>query len=156
WGPRGVPAQTGRPHQGHVGYDSGPRRGAGSLRQPPVLGAGGLLLPRVRGARMNPVFQSGASPRRLVMLGSSGSSGQGSLAVVRHWPDRFRVEALAVGTKWEALLAQIREFRPDVVAVRDAEGARRLRDALARDPALAGVEVLEGEAGVRNLARLSN
>ena len=53
----------------------------------------------------------------LAVLGSTGSIGTQTLDVVRRHPDRFRVEALAVGSSVDALVAQAREFRPSVVCV---------------------------------------
>lgn len=82
----------------------------------------------------------GTLQRRIALLGSSGSIGLSTLAVARHWPERFRIEALAVGSKWEILLEQIREFRPSVVAVGDPGAARRLREALASNPAPAALK----------------
>jgi 1-deoxy-D-xylulose-5-phosphate reductoisomerase len=88
------------------------------------------------------------------LLGSSGSIGRSTLAVVRRWPERFRVEALAVGSRWETLLEQIREFRPRRVCVANAQGARRLREALAKETSDGSTpEVLSGIPGVRELAR---
>ena len=100
------------------------------------------------------------APKRIALLGASGSIGRSTLNVVRHWPDRFRVEALAVGLRWEALLGPIREFAPSVVSVANPDAAARLREALrddvARDErgATAKIEVLEGEEGARAVAQL--
>ncbi len=90
-------------------------------------------------------------PKRIALLGATGSIGRSTLKIVRHWPDRFRVEALAVGSRWEELLGLIREFRPAVVAVADAAAARSLRDAL---PAGGDgtPEILDGERGAREIA----
>jgi 1-deoxy-D-xylulose-5-phosphate reductoisomerase len=93
-------------------------------------------------------------PKRLALLGASGSIGRSTLAVVRHWPERFRVDALAVGARWEPLLERIREFHPRVVSVADPAGARRLRDALRGEPG--APSVLDGEDGVREVARLQD
>jgi 1-deoxy-D-xylulose-5-phosphate reductoisomerase len=97
-----------------------------------------------------------APPRRIAVLGSSGSIGRSTLAVVRRWPERFEVAALAVGSRWEALLEQIREFRPIRVCVADPAGARRLREAIAKESGRAGPrpDVLEGPSGARELVRM--
>lgn len=73
--------------------------------------------------------------RDVVILGSTGSIGTQALDVIRRNLDRFRVVALGAGGSDPALLdAQVREFRPRVVAVATTEAA----DALAArwgDPA---------------------
>jgi 1-deoxy-D-xylulose-5-phosphate reductoisomerase len=52
------------------------------------------------------------SPRRIAVLGSTGSVGRQSLEVIRQFPDRFQVVALAAGRNTSLLAEQIREFRP--------------------------------------------
>jgi 1-deoxy-D-xylulose-5-phosphate reductoisomerase len=80
--------------------------------------------------------------RTVTILGSTGSIGRSALEVIRHYPDRFRVEGLAAGSNTELLREQIREFRPRHVAVADAAAARKLKE---RAP---GLTILEGEAGL--------
>ncbi|KDA53323.1 1-deoxy-D-xylulose 5-phosphate reductoisomerase [Thermoanaerobaculum aquaticum] len=77
----------------------------------------------------------------LSILGSTGSIGTSTLDVVRHFPDRFQVVALAAGRNLELLARQIEEFRPQLVAVADEEKALTLAH---RFP---GLEVLAGEEG---------
>lgn len=75
------------------------------------------------------------------ILGSTGSIGTATLDVIRHFPERFRVVALAAGRNLELLARQVEEFRPQLVAVADAAAARELAQ---RFP---GVTVLAGEEG---------
>jgi 1-deoxy-D-xylulose-5-phosphate reductoisomerase len=82
--------------------------------------------------------------KTLSILGATGSIGSNALAVVRQFPDRFTVSALAAKTNVTMLAKQIRAFKPRMAAVVDAEHARRLRDLL---PARLDVEVVCGEAG---------
>lgn len=77
----------------------------------------------------------------LSILGSTGSIGTSTLDVVRHFPDRFQVVALAAGRNLELLARQVEEFRPQLVAVADEERALTLAH---RFP---GLEVLAGEEG---------
>ena len=64
---------------------------------------------------------------RLALLGSTGSIGTSALDVIRHHPERLEVVTLAAhGSDLERLEAQIREFKPRVVAVFDAEKATAL------------------------------
>lgn len=94
---------------------------------------------------------SGA-PRRLAILGSTGSIGRSTLDVVRKHPERFRVEALVAGTKWEMLFAQVREFRPRVVGIADRDAARKLREAIAAANGAEPPEVIDGGDAAREIA----
>jgi len=62
-----------------------------------------------------------SSPRRIVILGSTGSIGTQAIDVVKRNPDRFRVVALAAGGKNPRLLAQ-QAFDLGVEAVAVAKG----------------------------------
>ncbi len=66
----------------------------------------------------------------LSILGSTGSIGTNTLDVVRRYPERFRVVALAGGTNIELLKRQAEEFRPEFVSVLDNDGAERLKQEL--------------------------
>lgn len=55
-------------------------------------------------------------PRRIALLGSTGSIGRQTLDVVRCFPDHFQVVALAARQNVELLAAQAREFHVPVVA----------------------------------------
>jgi len=65
--------------------------------------------------------------KRLAILGSTGSIGQQTLAVVRSYPDRFQVIALAAGGNVELLAKQIGEFQPKLVAIGSTAPEDRLR-----------------------------
>ncbi len=54
--------------------------------------------------------------RRIAVLGSTGSIGRQTLDVVRAFPDRFQVVALAARGNVALLAEQAREFAPDLVA----------------------------------------
>ena len=87
--------------------------------------------------------------KRLAVLGSTGSIGEQTLAVVEAFPERFRVTALGAGRNVEKLAAQVRQFAPELVAVADADAARGLRERLAG----ARVEIAVGPAGLEDVAR---
>lgn len=53
--------------------------------------------------------------KRLAILGSTGSIGRQTLEVVRAFPDRFKVVALAGGRNLELLKEQVAEFEPRFV-----------------------------------------
>lgn len=69
-----------------------------------------------------------ASPRRVILLGSTGSIGLSTLEVVRRHPDRFTVSCLVAGSNWQRLLEQAAEFRPDVLGIASEEAASRIRE----------------------------
>ena len=50
--------------------------------------------------------------KKVAILGSTGSIGRQALDVIRQFPDRWEVVALAAGRNHELLAAQIDEFRP--------------------------------------------
>ena len=56
-------------------------------------------------------------PRRVAVLGSTGSIGRQALDVLASHPDQFRVVALAAGTNADLLAEQARRFRVGVTAV---------------------------------------
>lgn len=62
----------------------------------------------------------------LSVLGSTGSIGRNALAIAAQFPERFRVKALAAGRNVGLLAEQIRDFKPEAVAVLDEECAREL------------------------------
>jgi 1-deoxy-D-xylulose-5-phosphate reductoisomerase len=66
--------------------------------------------------------------KHLSILGSTGSIGRSTLDVVRAFPGRFRVEALAAGRNIDLLVRQIEEFGPSFVSVRDESDARRIKE----------------------------
>lgn len=72
-----------------------------------------------------------ASPRQIVLLGSTGSIGTQAADIIRRNPGRFRVTGLASGGGNPGLLAaQALEFGAEVVAVARDDAAEEVRDAL--------------------------
>ena len=57
--------------------------------------------------------------KRLTVLGSTGSIGTSTLDVVRQNREAYSIFALAAGQNADALIDQIREFKPAVVVVAD-------------------------------------
>ena len=51
-------------------------------------------------------------PKKLAILGSTGSIGRSTLEVVQALDGRFEVRGLASGSSWEALAGQVRRWRP--------------------------------------------
>ena len=65
-------------------------------------------------------------PRRVAILGSTGSIGRNSLDVIRRHPGRFEVVGLVAGRQVQRLAEQVREFHPRAVAVADDAARREL------------------------------
>ena len=85
--------------------------------------------------------------RSVAVLGSTGSIGTQTLEILRTEPDRYRVAALGVGSSADTLLEQAFEFRPDVVAVAEADCAERLRGRLPK-----GTDLLAGAGAMATAA----
>jgi 1-deoxy-D-xylulose-5-phosphate reductoisomerase len=64
----------------------------------------------------------GSGVKRVAVLGSTGSIGQQTLAVIGAFPERFCVVGLAAGKNTDLLAKQIRQFRPRFVYCQN-EGA---------------------------------
>jgi 1-deoxy-D-xylulose-5-phosphate reductoisomerase len=87
--------------------------------------------------------------KRLAILGSTGSIGQSTLAVVAEHPGEYAVTGLAAGQNVKVLAEQIRQFRPVRVSVQSEAVAAQLRDLL---PGAEAPEILFGPAGAREVA----
>ena len=89
---------------------------------------------------------------RVALLGASGSIGASTLAVLRQHRDRFRLQAVAVQSNWQALLPIIDEFGPDLCAVHDVAAGVALRHAVSqRHPQLrieAGIDAVTAIASL--------
>ena len=84
--------------------------------------------------------------RDVVLLGSTGSIGTQAVDVIAARPELFRVVGLAAGgSSADTLIDQVRQLKPKVVAVADADAAERVR----RET---GVEVWEGPDAASRLA----
>jgi 1-deoxy-D-xylulose-5-phosphate reductoisomerase len=86
--------------------------------------------------------------RTISILGSTGSVGRSTLAVVDAFADRLRVAGLAAGSNVELLSEQIERYRPELVSVRNEDDAAHLRDLF---PGLEVVPGLEGACAVAAL-----
>jgi 1-deoxy-D-xylulose-5-phosphate reductoisomerase len=87
--------------------------------------------------------------KRLAILGSTGSIGQSTLAVVAEHPGEFAVTGLAAGQNVQVLAEQIRRFRPARVSVQSEAVAAHLGELVSREEA---PTILWGPAGAREVA----
>jgi 1-deoxy-D-xylulose-5-phosphate reductoisomerase len=84
--------------------------------------------------------------KKIAILGSTGSIGRSTLAIVSAYPERFSVVALAAGQDFEGLFRQALRYKPKLVSVAREQDARQVRDGLEMS-GLEGVEVVHGPAG---------
>jgi 1-deoxy-D-xylulose-5-phosphate reductoisomerase len=89
--------------------------------------------------------------RNISILGSTGSVGRSTLEVVDAFPAELRVAGLAAGGNVELLAAQIERYRPELVSVRNAADAERLRGMI-REP----LTILPGIEGACAVASMSS
>lgn len=90
--------------------------------------------------------------RKIALLGSTGSIGTQTLAVIEHLNrlgHNFKVMALASGENLELLAAQIQRFQPALIVIRYAKDVARLRQMLGAGGEVWRGEILTGEAGLR-------
>jgi 1-deoxy-D-xylulose-5-phosphate reductoisomerase len=87
--------------------------------------------------------------KNLTILGSTGSIGTNALKVVAQFPDRFCAKVLTAGQNIPKLTQQIKQFRPELVAVFDEAGAAALEKALPTDTR---VKIVYGESGYQTAA----
>jgi 1-deoxy-D-xylulose-5-phosphate reductoisomerase len=86
--------------------------------------------------------------KSIIILGSTGSIGTNTLDIVRRFPEEFRVVGLTAGSNIDKLEAQIRQFKPNAVAVSSESSAASLRNRCADLP----VEIMAGEDGITQVA----
>ena len=101
------------------------------------------------GAVAGPAPDAAAGDDRVSVsiVGSTGSIGTQTLAVVAEDPGRYRIVAIGAQRSVDALVAQALEFRPAVVAIGDASLASELAAGLP-----AGTEVVTGVDGLASIA----
>jgi 1-deoxy-D-xylulose-5-phosphate reductoisomerase len=68
--------------------------------------------------------------KAITLLGSTGSIGTQTLDIVEHHPDKFRIVGLAAGSNVEMLARQVRQFRPEIVAIGNEAKLTEFTDAI--------------------------
>ncbi len=89
--------------------------------------------------------------KSISILGSTGSIGTQTLDIVNQHRDQFRIVGLATGSNIALLAQQVAQFKPEIVAIRDANKLSELNEALANlnyKPIL-----LAGEGSIAEVAR---
>jgi 1-deoxy-D-xylulose-5-phosphate reductoisomerase len=93
---------------------------------------------------------SHADPRSVTILGSTGSVGTQTIALLLADPGRFQVRALVAGRNVRLLAEQAIALRAERAVIADADGYAALRDALAGS----GIEAAAGQDAVLHAADL--
>ncbi|OCG78954.1 1-deoxy-D-xylulose-5-phosphate reductoisomerase [Gilliamella sp. Occ4-3] len=90
--------------------------------------------------------------KNITILGSTGSIGCSTLAVIRQNPQRFKAYALVGASNVTKMTEQCQEFKPKYVAMATAQAATELKANLAN--LKLDIEVLSGEQAICDLAQL--
>ncbi len=91
------------------------------------------------------------SPRRILLLGSTGSIGLSTLDVIRDFPDRFEVVGLSAHRNADLLIRQIETFKPAWVCLTDEATAHRHAERIQEALKPCGGRLLIGPDGLTGL-----
>jgi len=81
-------------------------------------------------------------PKRITILGSTGSIGRSTLEIVRQFPKKFQIYALSCKNSTELLVDQIKEFQPKFASVGSREQALDLKESFPETKFLWGTDGL--------------
>ena len=88
-------------------------------------------------------------PRRVSILGSTGSVGCNTIDLIERQPERYEIEALTANRNVALLAEQARRLRPRLAVIGDEERFGALKEALAGS----GIEVAAGAAALIEAAQ---
>jgi len=91
-------------------------------------------------------------PKRIALLGSTGSIGTQTLDVISRFPGEFKVEVLTAGNNIRLLSQQAAKFRPDSVVIGNTLHYNQLKEALKDIP----VKVYTGDEAFEQVVSGSN
>jgi 1-deoxy-D-xylulose-5-phosphate reductoisomerase len=92
--------------------------------------------------------------RGIAILGSTGSIGRSTLAVIALHPERFKVAVLGAFNSWQVIVEQAREFNAETVVLVDPQAAASARAALREMGSKTQVE--SGEQALSSAASAAN
>lgn len=99
---------------------------------------------------MNPSQQTEKGPKRIAVMGSTGSIGTQALEVIRDNPSHFEAEVLVAHSNAELLIRQAIEFKPNAVVIGDESKYRQVKDALFSHD----VKVYAGEKSIEQIVEM--
>ena len=79
---------------------------------------------------MNPNQTPDKAPKRIAIMGSTGSIGTQALEVIKNNPAHFEVEVLVANANADLLIKQAIEFKPNAVVIGDESKYQQVKDAL--------------------------
>ncbi len=94
--------------------------------------------------KMNPNLLDPMEPRKVSILGSTGSVGCSTVDLVARYPDSFPVQVLVANKNWQLLAQQTKQLQPKLVVIGDATYYKDLKNALSDTR----VEITAGEEAV--------
>jgi 1-deoxy-D-xylulose-5-phosphate reductoisomerase len=92
--------------------------------------------------------------RGIAILGSTGSIGRSTLAVIALHPEAFKVAVLGAFNSWQVIVEQARAFHPETVVLVDSEAAAQARAALRECGSRTRVE--SGEQALKDAVSAEN
>jgi 1-deoxy-D-xylulose-5-phosphate reductoisomerase len=69
-------------------------------------------------------------PKRVIILGSTGSIGCSALSVADNLPDEFEIVGLAAESRWQRIAEQVERYHPKAVVLSDPISAENLTERL--------------------------
>ena len=91
-----------------------------------------------------------AIPRRIAVLGSTGSMGTQALEVIALHPDVLQLEIIAANSSADLLIEQAKKYHPNIVVVVQEEAYRKVKEALADED----VKVFCGEESLCDVCEM--
>lgn len=79
---------------------------------------------------MNQNTNQEKAPKRVAIMGSTGSIGTQALEVIRDNPEHFEAEVLVANSNADLLIKQAIEFKPNAVVIGDETKYKQVKDAL--------------------------
>jgi 1-deoxy-D-xylulose-5-phosphate reductoisomerase len=89
--------------------------------------------------------------KAITLLGSTGSIGTQTLDIVAQYPDQFRVVGMVAGRNVALFAQQVRQFKPEIIAIQDESKLAELKAAIA--DLQPQPQILCGPEGVVEVAR---
>ena len=89
-------------------------------------------------------------PRRIAVLGSTGSMGTQALEVIALHPELLQMEIIAANSSADILIQQAKQYHPNIVVVVQEEAYRKVKEALAEED----VKVFCGEESLCDVCEM--
>ncbi len=99
---------------------------------------------------MNLSQQTERGPKRIAVMGSTGSIGTQALEVIRDNPSHFEVEVLVAHSNADLLIQQAMEFKPNAVVIGDESKYQQVKEALFSHD----VKVYAGEKSIEQVVEM--